>query len=89
MRKCNSSICTNTVKCGDPLDLLTEDNRRLVNTDYSSPAIEGTNVTFSCKDPQLLLKGPDSATCMENRVWEPDPRNVECLQKGYRDLLGM
>ena len=73
----------NPVKCVDPLSLLTEANRRLVNTDYNSPAIEGTNVTFSCNDSQLLLEGPDSATCMENGKWEPDPRNVECiLQNG-------
>ena len=67
----------------DPPDLLTEANRRLVITNYNSPAIEGTNITFSCNDPQLLLVEPESATCMENGRWELDPRNVGCILKGY------
>ena len=53
-------------RCIDPLSQLTEPNWRLVNVGYFSPAVEGTNVTFSCKDPHLLYEGPDSVTCMEN-----------------------
>ena len=53
-----------------------------MNTNYNSPAIKGTNITFSCNDSQLLLQGPESATCIGNGIWEPDPRNVGCLQKG-------
>ena len=56
-----------------------------MNTNYSSPAIEGTTVTFNCNEPQLLLEGPESATCMENGIWEPDPGNVECIQNGYNE----
>ena len=80
------SYTNNTVRCVDPLGLLTEANRQLVNTDYNSPAFEGTNVTFNCNDPQLLLEGPESIMCMQNGKWEPDPRNVGCTQKG--DLFG-
>ena len=69
-------------RCNDPLDTLTEANRSLVNADFISPAVEGTNVTFSCTDPQLLLNGPKIAKCTENGTWEPDPRNVKCIQTG-------
>ena len=70
---------TRTDRCIDQLSQLTEPNRRLVNVSYFSPAVEGTNVTFSCKDPHLLYEGPDSVTCMENGKWEPDPKNVKCI----------
>ena len=72
----NCGTCT--ARCIDPLRQLTEPNR-LVNVGYFSPAVEGTNVTFSCKDPHLLYEGPDSVTCMENGKWEPDPKNVKCI----------
>ena len=59
-----------------------------MNTNYNTPAIEGTNVTFSCNDSQLLLEGPNSSTCMENGKWEPDSRNVECIRNGYNESFG-
>ena len=74
-------MTSTTVRCVDPLSLLTEASRQLVSINYTqTPAIEGTNVTFSCTDPQLLFEGPESAMCMENGKWEPDPRNVGCMQ---------
>ena len=67
------SVISRSTVVDSIIDLLTEANRQLVNTNYNSPTIKGTNITFSCKDPQLLLEGPDSVTCMENGIWEPDP----------------
>ena len=60
--------------------LLNEDNERLVIADYSHPAIEGTNVSFSCP-PGLVLTGPSVSMCMGNGEWEPDPSQVECNGK--------
>ena len=42
------------------------------------PALEGTNVTFSCP-PGLILTGPNTSTCMRNGEWEPTPQDVKCL----------
>ena len=39
--------------------------------------LEGTDVTFGCS-PGLILTGPNATTCMTNRQWEPDPREVMC-----------
>ena len=57
--------------------LLNEDNERLVIADYSHPAIEGTNVSFSCP-PGLALS---VSMCMGNGEWEPDPGQVRCNSK--------
>ena len=57
--------------------LLNEDNERLVIADYSHPAIEGTNVSFSCP-PGLALS---VSMCMGNGEWEPDPSQVRCNGK--------
>ena len=48
--------------------------------DYSHPAIEGTNVSFSCP-PGLVLTGPSVSMCMGNGEWEPDPSQVRCNGK--------
>ena len=48
--------------------------------DYYDPALEGTNVTFSCP-PGFVVLGPTTSTCMENGEWEPDPRQVKCIGK--------
>ena len=45
------------------------------------PVMEGSNVSFSCHS-EFILSGPNSSTCMRNGEWEPDPRKVECRQKG-------
>ena len=44
---------------------------------FEDPALEGGNITFSCRDG-LMLIGPDSATCARNGEWEPDPREANC-----------
>ena len=45
---------------------------------FEDPALEGGNITFSCRDG-LTLIGPNSATCARNGEWEPDPRMVNCI----------
>ena len=45
------------------------------------PVMEGFVVSFSCCS-EFILAGPNSSTCMSNGEWEPDPREVECRQKG-------
>ena len=64
------------VKCNTPL---TEEN---VIANYSYPALEGTNVTFTCSAPSLVFNGSNSSTCMGNGEWEPDPMDVKCISKG-------
>ena len=44
---------------------------------YIDPAAEGATLSFVCP-PQYVLNGSNTATCMGNGEWEPDPREVEC-----------
>ena len=44
---------------------------------YEDPALEGENITFSCRDERTLI-GPDSATCARDGEWEPDPKEANC-----------
>ena len=67
-------ICTNAVKCSNPI-VLTRTNVRVVG--YEDPALEGENITFTCTSGPIGT-GPISATCMGNGEWEPDPREVNC-----------
>ena len=69
-----------TAKCASPIRSLNDDSKRLVIADYSHPAIEGTNVSFSCP-PGLVLTGPSTSMCMGNGEWEPDPSQVNCIGK--------
>ena len=62
------------------------------NSDYESSsnwsAMEGTTVLFTySNDYNLKLIGPKSSTCIKNGEWEPDPRGVECRQKGNMQLI--
>ena len=56
------------------------DNSTTVIMKYTDPAVEGSNVTFSCPSG-LILTGPSVATCMRNGKWEPDPMEVACRGK--------
>ncbi|MCG8621710.1 MAG: CCP domain-containing protein [Proteobacteria bacterium] len=68
--------------CGYPE---TESNYNIMNDSGSVPNIEGYNglpvegsiVTFSCP-PELVLTGPNSATCTGNGRWQPDPSGLMC-----------
>lgn len=41
------------------------------------PAIQGTEITFSCH-PGFILLGPNSSTCQDSGQWEPDPKEALC-----------
>ena len=71
-------IFIKVVNCGYPK--ITDGSVTLVN--FSDPALRGTSVTFSCSE-DLILTGPDSAICMDNGQWEPDPREVKCKGTYY------
>ena len=43
-----------------------------------SPPIEGQFITYTCP-PGFILTGPNVSVCTENREWEPDPGDVECI----------
>ena len=75
-----------TVNCGYPELLSAMGNDSGINNDSMVPSIsadfpdfpiEGSIVTFSCP-PGFALIGPDSATCAENKEWEPDPSGLMC-----------
>ena len=71
-----NSVCSAlAVTCGHPINL-TDEPITVYGNLY--PAIEGSNVTFSCP-PRLVLTGPNMSTCMENGEWEPDIKEVKCL----------
>ena len=53
---------------------------------FEDPALEGANITFSCRDG-LMLVGPNSATCTRNGEWEPDPREANC--KGVSCIISL
>ena len=61
-------------KCDDPLMLIHND---VIVVGYEDPSLEGESITFTCPTGAILT-GPNSATCMENGEWEPDPREVDC-----------
>ena len=73
------NLIIDAVKCNPPL---TKENEQYVIANYSYPAIEGTNVTFTCSDPGLVFNGSNSSTCMRNGKWEPDPMDVKCIPEG-------
>ena len=62
-------------KCSDPSTLA---NDGVIVDGYEDPALEGENVMFSCPS-ELATIGRNSATCMGNGEWEPDPREVNCI----------
>ena len=64
--------------CGYPLS---GSSNSLTVTNFSDPATPGMVVVFSCSE-DLVLTGLDSAMCMDNGEWEPDPREFEARCKG-------
>ena len=52
---------------------------------YSSPAVEGEDVTFSCPSG-LILSGSNTSTCMRNGEWEPDPEGINCDTGSVNDI---
>ena len=62
-------------KCYNPEQVTITD---VIIEGFEDPALEGGNITFSCRDG-LMLIGPNSATCARNGEWEPYPRMVNCI----------
>ena len=65
--------------------MVSHDLVNLIGYSYSDPAILGTNVTISCIDESKQIENYENMssvqiTCMKNRRWEPDPREIieEC-----------
>lgn len=70
-------------KCEYPITDSSHDNQidnSVKVTGYIDPAIEGTNINFSCSTG-LILSGPKNSTCYGNGEWKPDPETVECTGK--------
>ena len=64
-------------KCSIPMALV-NNNVRVIG--YEDPALEGESITFTCQSGSLLI-GPNSSICAENGEWEPDPREVVCMDE--------
>ena len=65
--------------CGHPKLLLTISNNSTSKIEaYNDLPVEGSTVRFSCP-PGLVLIGPNSAICLENGEWEPDPSQLMCI----------
>ena len=41
--------------------------------------VVGTTVSFNCSKANEVLIGPNTATCMDNGRWEPDPSQLQNL----------
>ena len=65
--------------CGYPLS--GSSSSQLTVANFSDPATPGMVVVFGCSEG-LVLTGPDSAMCMDNGEWEPDPREFAARCKG-------
>ena len=72
-------------KCYNPERVITTD---VIIEGFEDPALEGENITFSCRNG-LMLIGPNSAMCMRNGEWEPDPRETNCTGIITRLSTGM
>ena len=65
-----------TAKCAYPS---AHDGSNIQVVDYVAPALEGTQVRFSCsRSPGLVLTGPNESVCAGNGEWEPDPSQAMC-----------
>ena len=55
---------------------------------FSDPAIQDTNITFSCP-PGLALIGSDTSMCTENGEWDKDLWSLRCKGKLEQWKLAM
>ena len=68
------AFCFILAKCGS---IRIDRNELLTITGYREPALAGTYVSFGCS-PGSILSGPNSSSCTEDGLWDPDPRGVVC-----------
>ena len=73
--------CSIIVACEHPL-LNQSVGSSLYILDYSEPAVVGTTVSFNCSEPGEVLTDPNTATCMEDGLWVPDPNQLQISCKG-------
>ena len=59
------------------LTKVSNDSSPIIVENNEALPVEGSNITFSCP-PGLVLVGYQSAKCMENGEWEPDPSQLMC-----------
>ena len=64
-------------KCDNPLKVI---QTGVIIVGYEDPALEGKNITFTCLSGGIL-NGPNSAACVGNGEWEPDPSEVACTRQ--------
>jgi hypothetical protein len=57
--------------------------------DYKEPAIMGTIVSFNCAQPEEVLIGPSTATCMEDGQWAPNPDQLQRTCKGIETFINI
>ena len=50
--------------------------------DYEEPAIVGTTVSFHCSQPEEVLIGSNTAICMEDGEWVPNPNQLQMKCNG-------
>ena len=44
---------------------------------YNEPAVVGTSISFNCLNPEEVLIGPNTAMCMNNGQWVPNPNSLQ------------
>ena len=66
------------VNCGSLLRLLNDDVIEVLGS--NQPAIVGSSATLTCPSTHIL-NGSNTAACMGNGKWEPDPTLMECIGK--------
>ena len=69
------------VTCENPLL-----NQSLNILDYEEPAILGTTVSFTCSQPEEVLIGSNTVTCMDDGEWVPDPSQLKMKCKGMHGV---
>ena len=64
-----------------------EPSLRLNVQNYSEPPIVGTTLAFNCSQPEEVLIGPNTTTCMDDGRWVPDPFQLQISCKGIEALF--
>ena len=72
-------LYTPSANCGNP-NSETNSSIKLMEFSDPRPALEGVTVNFTCA-PGMILTGPNSTTCTENGLWDPDPRDTQCRSR--------